>query len=86
MTRGDEEDIIAHSHKGKTYMYKVFDKYLNRLGYGGGYYDRYISRACYKNKIIKIGVGFSYQKVKKVLINRYDKKMNLIITEKDFFK
>ena len=39
-----------------------------------------------KNKIIKIGVGFSYQKVKKVLINRYDKKMNLIITEKDFFK
>ena len=64
----------------------AFDKYLNRLGYGGGYYDRYISRACYKNKIIKIGVGFSYQKVKKVLINRYDKKMNLIITEKDFFK
>ena len=64
----------------------AFDKYLNRLGYGGGYYDRYISRVYDKNKIIKIGVGFSYQKVKKVSINRYDKKMNFIITEKDFFK
>ena len=64
----------------------AFDKSKSRLGYGGGYYDRYISRAYDKNKIIKIGVGFSYQKVKKVSINRYDKKMNFIITEKDFFK
>ena len=64
----------------------AFDKYLNRLGYGGGYYDRYISKAFDKKKIIKIGIGFSFQKVKKVPINRYDKKLNYIITEKDFIK
>ena len=64
----------------------AFDKYLNRLGYGGGYYDRYISKVYDKKKIIKIGVGFSYQKVRKVPINKYDKKMDFIITEKDFIK
>ena len=64
----------------------AFDKYLNRLGYGGGYYDRYISKDFDKKKIIKIGIGFSFQKVKKVPINRYDKKLNYIITEKNFIK
>ena len=28
----------------------AFDKYLNRLGYGGGYYDRYISKLAIKIK------------------------------------
>ena len=39
---------------------------LNRLGYGGGYYDRYLSKMKKKNKILKIGIGFSFQKVKKI--------------------
>ena len=42
----------------------AFDNQLNRLGYGGGYYDRYISKLLDKDKAIKIGVGFSFQKVK----------------------
>jgi 5-formyltetrahydrofolate cyclo-ligase len=36
------------------------------------------------NKIIKIGIGFSFQKVKSLPINKYDKKLDFIITEKDF--
>ena len=59
-----------------------FDDQLNRLGYGGGYYDRYLSRIENKNKIFKIGIGFSFQKVKKLPINKYDKKLDCIITEK----
>ena len=59
-----------------------FDDQLNRLGYGGGFYDRYISRVQNKYEIIKIGVGFSFQKVKNLPINKYDKKLNCIITEK----
>ena len=62
----------------------AFDNQLNRLGYGGGYYDRYISKSLDKDKAIKIGVGFSFQKVKSLPINKYDKKLNFIITEKDF--
>ena len=62
----------------------AFDNQLNRLGYGGGYYDRYISKFQDERKIIKIGIGFSFQKVKCLPINRYDKKLDYIITEKDF--
>ena len=62
----------------------AFDNQLNRLGYGGGYYDRYISKLQIDNKIIKIGIGFSFQKVKKITISKYDKKLDFIITEKDF--
>ena len=59
-----------------------FDDQLNRLGYGGGYYDRYLSKVDDMHKIIKIGVGFSFQRVKKLPINKYDKKLDCIITEK----
>ena len=62
----------------------AFDKQLNRLGYGGGYYDRYISKLQDSHKIIKIGIGFSFQKVKSLPINEYDKKLDFVITEKDF--
>ena len=64
----------------------AFDKQLNRLGYGGGYYDRYISKLQDNHKIIKIGVGFSFQKVKSLPINEYDKKLDFVITEKDFIQ
>ena len=62
----------------------AFDNQLNRLGYGGGYYDRYISKFQNNDKLIKIGIGFSFQKVKPLQINKYDKKLDFIITEKDF--
>ena len=62
----------------------AFDNNLNRLGYGGGYYDRYISKIEKVRKIIKIGVGFSFQKIKKLPTNKYDKKLDFVITEKNF--
>ena len=62
----------------------AYDGELNRLGYGGGFYDKYISGRQQNKKIIKIGLGFSFQKIDKVPINQYDKKLDYIITEKDF--
>ena len=46
------------------------------------FYDRYLERVSRIKKIFKIGLGFSYQKIKKIPINKYDKKLDLIITEK----
>ncbi len=60
----------------------AFDNRLYRVGYGGGYYDRYIHKISNKKKILKIGIAHSCQKINKVPINKYDKKLDLIITEK----
>ena len=60
----------------------AFDNHLNRLGYGGGYYDRYLSKVKNKQKILKVGVGFSFQKVQNLPINKYDEKLDCVITEK----
>ena len=59
-----------------------YDKDLNRLGYGGGFYDRYIDKNYKLKKIVKIGLAFSFQKIKKLPINKFDKKLDRIITEK----
>ena len=38
----------------------AFDSNLNRLGYGGGFYDRYIGKIEKSKKVIKIGLAFSF--------------------------
>ena len=64
----------------------AFDKNLNRLGYGGGYYDRYIEKLSKKKKIITIGLAFSIQITDRVPINLYDQKLNYIVTNKYIVK
>ncbi len=59
-----------------------FDKNLNRLGYGGGYYDRLIEKLTKKKKILKIGLAFSCQQINNLSVSKYDKKMDYIVTEK----
>ena len=60
----------------------AFDNNLNRLGYGGGYYDRVIEKLSEKKKILKIGLAFSVQKINNVPITKYDKKLDYIVTDK----
>ena len=64
----------------------AFDKNLNRLGYGGGYYDRLIEKLSKKKKIIKIGLALSVQKIDKVPINPYDQKLDYIVTNRYIVK
>ena len=63
-----------------------YDNDFNRLGYGGGFYDRYIEKIEKIKKVMKIGLAFSYQKIISVPIDQYDKKMDYIITEKEILK
>lgn len=55
----------------------MFDKYNNRLGYGGGYYDKFLS----ENKVYKIGICFKEFLVDKIKTDIHDIKMDEIITE-----
>ena len=61
----------------------AFDKNFNRVGYGGGFYDRYIKKLKKRKKIITIGLAYSFQKVKKIPINNFDIKLDYVITEKN---
>jgi len=60
----------------------AFDKNLNRLGYGGGYYDRLIDKLSKRKKILKIGLALSIQKIKEIPVTKYDKKLDYIVTDK----
>ena len=64
----------------------AFDKNLNRLGYGGGYYDRLIEKLSKKKKNIKIGLAYSVQKIDKIPVNVYDQKLDYIVTNKYIIK
>ena len=64
----------------------AFDAAGWRLGYGGGFYDRYIEKIEKIKKVIKIGLAFSCQKIKNIPLNQYDKKLDFIITEKEILK
>ena len=59
----------------------AFDKQKFRLGYGGGYYDRYIQKIKKIKKILTIGMAFSFQEVARLPISKYDKKLDFIFTE-----
>ena len=61
----------------------AFDKKLNRLGYGGGFYDRYIQKISKIKKVVKVGLAFSFQKLKTIPISKHDKKLDIIITDKE---
>ena len=64
----------------------VFDKAKYRLGYGKGFYDRYLNKYLKKFKnILTVGVAFSFQKYHKLPVNNRDVKLNFILTEKGFY-
>ena len=60
----------------------AFDKFRNRIGYGGGFYDRYLEKISQIKKCTTIGLAFSYQKVNKINVENFDRKLDLILTEK----
>ena len=51
----------------------------NRLGYGGGYYDRYFSA---NPSVKRIAYGFDFQVVQAVPVENTDKPMHAVVTDK----
>jgi 5-formyltetrahydrofolate cyclo-ligase len=60
----------------------AFDNKMNRLGYGGGYYDRLINKLSKKKNILTIGLALAVQKIIKVPVTKYDMKLDYIVTDK----
>ena len=58
----------------------AFDRRGHRLGYGAGYYDRFLSAHPH---LIKIGLAFSCQEVAEVPAEQNDVRMDVVITERD---
>ena len=63
-----------------------FDKNLNRLGYGKGYYDRTISKLRKLKKIFVIGLAYDNQMVQKIPAENHDEKMDIILTDKKIYR
>ena len=64
----------------------AYDNNNNRLGYGGGFYDRYLNKYLKShNNILTIGIAFSFQKHHKLPVSNNDVKLNYILTEKGIF-
>ncbi len=57
----------------------VFDRSGNRIGYGGGYYDRYLSSI--KSSTIKLAYGYSFQLTENFKSEVYDVKMDYFLSE-----
>ncbi len=60
----------------------AFDKSKNRLGYGKGYYDKFLKK---NKKTITVGIAFSFQQYNKIKTSNYDVKLNYILTDKGIF-
>ncbi len=54
----------------------AFDKNGNRLGYGGGFYDKYLAS---HEEIITAALGYDFQIVEKVPSESHDRRMDYLI-------
>jgi 5-formyltetrahydrofolate cyclo-ligase len=60
----------------------AFDADGRRLGYGGGFYDRTISRIRASRPVATIGIAYAAQEVDKVPVDDCDRTLDWIVTEK----
>lgn len=64
----------------------AFDRHGFRLGYGGGFYDRYIKKLEKRKSFLSIGFAYSFQEINKIPKESFDKPLDLVITEKKIHK
>lgn len=57
----------------------AFDERGNRLGYGGGYYDRFLNRI--RPDVPRVAVAFQTQILPEVPVDEYDQKITILVTE-----
>ena len=64
----------------------VFDKERNRMGYGKGFYDRFLEECRQqKRSFVTVALAFSLQVVDAIPVEEHDVKPDYLITEKEIF-
>ena len=58
----------------------VFDREKDRMGYGKGFYDRFLEKC---TKVTAVALAFACQIAKKVPAEAHDRKVDMIITENE---
>jgi 5-formyltetrahydrofolate cyclo-ligase len=77
---GCELPALASDIKAVIIPMLAFDKKGNRLGYGAGYYDRFLSSHPH---LTRIGIAFSCQEVEEIPADATDASMDIIVTDND---
>ncbi len=86
-----EKGIFGTNHPSNTKEYHgnydliiipglSFDRSKNRLGYGGGYYDAFLSQ---HPSARKVGIFYPFQEVKNVPVETHDIKLDEILVNRD---
>ena len=60
----------------------AFDRSLNRLGYGGGFYDRTLARLRVAGRVEAIGFAFATQELPQVPADDTDQPLDALVTER----
>jgi 5-formyltetrahydrofolate cyclo-ligase len=61
-----------------------FDRTGNRLGRGGGFYDRTLNEARRHRKVYAIGLAYACQEVPEIPCGPYEARLDAIVTDKDY--
>lgn len=61
----------------------VFDLSFNRIGYGGGFYDRYLAQ---DNRLYKAALAYDFQLVDSIPSELTDVRPDMIITESNIYR
>ena len=61
----------------------AFDKGYNRIGYGGGFYDRYLS---VENKLYKAALAYEAQLLESIPAQDGDVRPDMIVTEESIYR
>lgn len=63
----------------------AFDRLHNRIGYGGGYYDRYLERWL-NQPITTIAIAYDFQIYERIPADDYDRKPDIILTPEHIYQ
>lgn len=64
----------------------AFDRAGNRIGYGGGYYDRTLELLRSQGPVVAIGLAFASQELPQVPVEPFDQPLNLIVTCREIIR